>query len=227
MSTGSIQVPIEAPRVASLNIHRTIPYRQGYVPLVPVKDTGYNPQEWASRNRGIPVNRLVPEVVRVDDAPVIPPLPRPSKSELKKASTSKCKEQTREKFLRVYNLDKFPFKEPSSQSCSRSRSATPLVGQIPIVRAIAPTPDHWAGSSATIPRYFPDGPNWGKDFPLSKKDHVYLQNSGIIFSVEPRKTPLLATPKELNSAKDSDLIKCIFFLRPQALVDLTDLFWVV
>ena len=55
-------------------------------------------------------------------------------------------------------------------------------------------------------------------------DHIYLWNLGIVLSVEPRETPLLIAPRELDSAKDLDLIKCIFFLRPQAPVDLTDLF---
>ena len=41
--------------------------------------------------------------------------------------------------------------------------------------------------------------------------------------MEPRETLILAVPKEDASAKDSDLIKHIFS-RPQAPVDLTDLF---
>ena len=172
-STGFIQVPVKAPRVAPLNIHKTIPYGKGYMPPVPVKDKGYNPQEWASKNRSIPVNRSVPEVIRINNAPVIPPS-RPSKLELRKASTSKCKEQIKEKFLRIYNSDRFPLKEPSSWSHSRSRSITPSVRQAPIARVATPTPDHWAGSLATIPRYFPDGPNWGEDSPLSKADCTYL-----------------------------------------------------
>ena len=158
---------------------------------------------------------------------MIPAPLRPSKSELRKASLSKCKEQAKEKFLKVYDSNKFLFKEPSSQSCSRSRSATPLVGQAPIARITAPTPDHWAGSLVTIPRYFPNGPNWGKDFPLSEAGCIYLWNSGIVLSVEPRETLLLAMPKELDSAKGSDSIECIFFSRPQAPIDLTNLFWVV
>ena len=220
VSTGFIQVPVEAPRVALLNIHRTFPYKKGHVPPVPAKDAGYNPQEWAAKNRGIPVGRLVPEVVRIDNAPVIPLPPRPSKLELRKASTSKCKEQAEEKFLRVYNSDRFLFKEPSSQSCSRPGLITPLARQTPIARVTAPTLDHWVGSSATTPRYFPDGPNWGEDFPLSEADCIYLWNSGIVLSVEPRETPLLAVPKELNLAKSLDLIKLSQFFVPH-LVSLT------
>ena len=45
--------------------------------------------------------------------------------------------------------------------------------------------------------------------------------------MEPRETSLLAVPKELDSVQSSDLIKCVFFSRLQAPVDLTDLFWVV
>ena len=150
----------KAPRVALLNIHRTVPYRQGYTLPVPAKDAGYNPQEWASRNRGIPFDRLVLEVVRVDDAPVTPALLRLSKLELSKASKSKSKEQAKKKFFKVCNSDRFLFKKPSSWLCPKSRSSqTPPIRQVQIPRVKAPTPDHWAGSSATISRYFPDRPN--------------------------------------------------------------------
>ena len=114
VSSGFIQVLNKAPRVTLLNIHKTVPYGQGYAPLVPAKGTDYNPQEWASKNRGIPFDGSVPEVIRVNDAPVIPALPRSSKSELRKASLSKCKEQAKERFLKIYDSDKFLFKKPSS-----------------------------------------------------------------------------------------------------------------
>ena len=42
VGTGFIQVLNEAPRVALLDIYRTVPYGQGYAPPVPAKDAGYN-----------------------------------------------------------------------------------------------------------------------------------------------------------------------------------------
>ena len=217
-----------------MNIWKDIPRSHTHhAPLVPPRDSeDYRRQVSALGNtRGSQATvQPVPLVVRVEPPPpVIPtPPPLPPKSKLRKSGSSK--EEEKRRFLNVYdsNGDKFPFREPTSRSHSGSSRISPAstIGQAQILRPATPIPDHrWSGSSATIPRYFPDGPNWN-NVPLTELDRTNLRNSGISLSVDPQDTPSSRSPQSIT-ASTGDSVQGLFFSKPQVPINLTDIFRVV